>query len=63
MKKADFWRRDWFLGLLVTLAMLVWAGSEFNQSLERKAYDIAVGMTDRTPSGADRITSWPSLVP
>ena len=50
MKRAEFWKRDWFLGLLVTLAMLGWAGSEFNQSLERKAYDIAVGMTHRTPS-------------
>lgn len=50
MKRADFWKRDWFLGLLVTLAMLVWANSEFSQSLERKAYDIAVGMTSRQPS-------------
>ena len=64
MKKADFWKRDWFLGLLVTLAMLVWAGSEFNQSLERKAYDIAVGMTDRTPSDKIAIIAidQPSLV-
>lgn len=70
MKKADFWKRDWFLGLLVTLGMLVWAGSEFNQSLERKAYDIAVGMTSRQPSdkiaiiaidkaSLDNIGRWP----
>lgn len=64
MKKADFWKRDWFLGLLVTLAMLVWAGSEFNQSLERKAYDIAVGMTERAPSDKIAIIAidQPSLV-
>lgn len=70
MKKADFWKRDWFLGLLVTLGMLVWAGSEFNQSVERKAYDIAVGMTSRQPSdkiaiiaidkaSLDNIGRWP----
>jgi len=70
VKKADFWKRDWFLGLLVTFGMLVWAGSEFNQSLERKAYDIAVGMTSRLPSdkiaiiaidkaSLDNIGRWP----
>jgi eukaryotic-like serine/threonine-protein kinase len=64
MKKVAFWKRDWFLGLLVTLAMLVWAGSEFNQSLERKAYDIAVGMTSRQPSDKIAIIAidQPSLV-
>lgn len=69
-KAADFWKRDWFLGLLVTVGMLAWAGSEFNQSLERKAYDIAVGMTSRQPSdkiaiiaidkaSLDNIGRWP----
>lgn len=53
MKKSGFWRRDWFTGVLVSLVMLVWANTEISQSLERKAYDIAVGLTQQAPS--DRI--------
>ena len=50
MKKVDFWKRDWFLGLVVTIGVFVWSGSDVSQSLERKAYDMAVGMTSRQPS-------------
>jgi hypothetical protein len=42
MNKTDFRKRDGLLGLLVSFAMLVWAGSEFKQSLGRKASNIAV---------------------
>jgi eukaryotic-like serine/threonine-protein kinase len=50
MKRAEFWRRDWFLGLMASAVILVLANSDLLQSLERKAYDIGVGMTSRTPS-------------
>ena len=53
MIKAAFWRRDWVLGLAVALAMLLLGGSDFIQSIERKAYDAGVRASDRTPN--DRI--------
>ncbi|MCZ7565293.1 MAG: serine/threonine-protein kinase [Burkholderiales bacterium] len=53
MQKAAFWRKDWFLGLAVTLAFAVAGSSDLIRSLERKAYDLGVRATDRTPS--DRI--------
>ncbi|TAN54748.1 MAG: CHASE2 domain-containing protein [Betaproteobacteria bacterium] len=51
--KSRFWKSDWFLGVIVVLAMLFAAGSELMQSLERKAYDMGVLASSRTPS--DRI--------
>lgn len=53
MAKAGFWKSDWFIGVVVTLVMLVAGASDLLQSLERKAYDIAVQTSSRTPS--DRI--------
>jgi len=53
VSKAGFWRRDWFLGLAVAVGLFLFAGSDLLQSLERKAYDMGVRATDRTPS--DRI--------
>ena len=53
MIKAAFWKRDWVLGLAVALAMLLLGGSDFIQSIERKAYDAGVRASDRAPS--DRI--------
>ena len=53
MEKAGFWRKDWFLGLAVALVLFFGGGTELIQSLERKAYDLGVRATDRTPS--DRI--------
>ncbi|HLP98481.1 MAG TPA: serine/threonine-protein kinase [Sideroxyarcus sp.] len=49
MKKA-FWKADWFTGLLVALLFLAVAGSDLMQSLERKAYDIAVRASVKAPS-------------
>ena len=49
-KKTGFWSRDWFLGVLVTLVMLIASGSALLESLERKAYDMAMGLADRKPS-------------
>ncbi len=53
MKTAGFWTKDWFLGLAVAIVLFLFAGSDLLQSLERKAYDMGVRATDRTPS--DRI--------
>jgi serine/threonine-protein kinase len=53
VKTAGFWTKDWFLGLAVAIVLFLVAGSDLIQSLERKAYDMGVRATDRTPS--DRI--------
>ena len=53
MKTAGFWTNDWFLGLAVAIGLVLFAGSDLIQSLERKAYDMGVRATDRAPS--DRI--------
>ena len=43
VKKA-VWNADWFLGLIVTLVILLTAGSNVMQSLENQAYDIGVSL-------------------
>ncbi len=53
MNKLSFWKADWFLGLLVAIAMLIAARGDLIQSLERKAYDLGVKAASRPPS--DRI--------
>ena len=53
MKKLDFWRSDWLLGVVVALVVLVLSGRDLIQSLERKAYDLGVQATSRVPS--DRV--------
>ncbi|MCR4303322.1 MAG: serine/threonine-protein kinase [Gallionella sp.] len=50
MNKWLFWQKDWFVGLLVALAFFAGANSDLVQSLERKAYDLAVLASSRTPS-------------
>ena len=49
MRKTGFWKTDWFLGVAVSLAMLVAGGSDLIRSLERKAYDLGVQASSRTP--------------
>ena len=51
--KSIFWKTDWFLGSVVALLMLFAGSSDLLQSLERKAYDMGVQASSRTPS--DRI--------
>jgi len=53
MKKVDFWRSDWFIGVVATLVILAFSGRDALQSLERKAYDWGVRATSQVPS--DRI--------
>jgi len=68
--KAGFWKTDWFLGVVVTIIILIVGNGELLQSLERKAYDMGVGMASRTPSdkvaviaidkqSIDNIGRWP----
>ena len=54
MRKFDFWKTDWFLGVAVVIAVALFARfSDLVPSLERKAYDLGVAATLRDPS--DRI--------
>src|SRR5258708_5227760 len=54
MTKAAFWKKDWFLGLVMSLALLVAGGTQPIEGLERFAYDWGVRASARTPS--DRIS-------
>ncbi|WP_430433001.1 CHASE2 domain-containing serine/threonine-protein kinase [Methyloversatilis sp.] len=68
--KAAIWKTDWFLGVVISLLFLFSAQSDLIQSLERKAYDVGVSATERTPSpriaiiaidqqSIDNIGRWP----
>jgi serine/threonine-protein kinase len=70
MNKASFWKKDWFLGLAVSLVLLFSGGSQLIQGLERTAYDWGVRASSRTPSdkvaiiaidkqSIDNIGRWP----
>ena len=50
MNRWSFWKRDWFVGVLVAVLFLFGSGSDLIQSLERKAYDLGVLASTRTPS-------------
>ena len=51
MRKFDFWKTDWFLGLAVVVVVALFNRfSDLVPSLERKAYDIGVNATSRPPS-------------
>ncbi|WP_188706521.1 CHASE2 domain-containing serine/threonine-protein kinase [Polaromonas eurypsychrophila] len=53
-KRGQFWRADWFVGVLVVLAVLgLHAATDFFGALERRYYDFASTSTSRQPS--DRI--------
>ena len=53
-KSIQFWRADWFVGVLVVLAVLFLQGlTDFFGTLERRYYDYASTETARRPS--DRI--------
>ncbi len=53
-KRHQFWRADWFVGVLVVLAVLaLHAATDFFGTLERRYYDFASTSTSRQPS--DRI--------
>ena len=48
MKKV-FWKSDWFAALIISLFFLFAGSSAILQSLERKAYDIGVQQSSRSP--------------
>ena len=51
--KGDFWKTDWFLGLVIALVFFVGTyvvGSELLRSLDRKAYDLGVQASTRAPN-------------
>ncbi|MGV3571602.1 MAG: CHASE2 domain-containing serine/threonine-protein kinase [Ramlibacter sp.] len=53
-KRAKFWRTDWFVGVLVVLAVIVLnQATDFIGTLERRYYDFASTSSGRQPS--DRI--------
>jgi eukaryotic-like serine/threonine-protein kinase len=54
MKKAAFWSKDWFFGLLIVIAIFaIYRTTGFFDALETKAYDWGVVATTKPPS--DRI--------
>jgi CHASE2 domain-containing sensor protein len=52
MARRDFWKSDWFLGVAVAVVLVI-SKTDFVQSMERKAYDLGVRASNRTPS--DRV--------
>lgn len=50
IKKISIWKADWLVGLIVVLFFWFSASSGLMQSLERKAYDLGLLATSRTPS-------------
>jgi serine/threonine-protein kinase len=49
--KSAFWKADWFLGLVIAIALFGYARvSGFIPGIERWAYDVGVKMTSKTPS-------------
>ena len=48
--KGDFWKTDWFLGLVIAILFLFLRGGDLLQSLERKAYDMGVKASSKNPN-------------
>ena len=49
--RTQFWRADWFVGVLVVLAVFALHGAtDFFGTLERRFYDFASTSTSRQPS-------------
>jgi serine/threonine-protein kinase len=51
--KGDFWKSDWFIGVVIAILMLAFKNGDLLQSLERKAYDLGVKASSKSPN--DRI--------
>ena len=50
-RTSGFWRKDWFLSLMVVIAViLTYNLGGLIKSLERKAYDLGVSASSRNPS-------------
>jgi eukaryotic-like serine/threonine-protein kinase len=49
--KSQFWKADWFLGVVIAVAILAFnSASNLIPGLERWAYDLGVKMTSKNPS-------------
>ena len=48
--KGDFWKSDWFLGVVIAVVFLFAKGGDLLQSLERKAYDLGVKASSKNPN-------------
>ena len=48
--KPRFWSRDWFAGLVITIAIIAISGTAPFQGLEQTFYDWGVRSTERSPS-------------
>lgn len=48
--KSDFWKSDWFLGVVIAIVFLFGKGGDLLQSLERKAYDLGVRASSKNPN-------------
>ena len=70
MRKAGFWKSDWFFGVAVSVVVLILGNGDLLQGLERKAYDMGVAAASRVPSdkvaviaidkpSLDNIGRWP----
>jgi eukaryotic-like serine/threonine-protein kinase len=50
-KRGNFWRADWFVGVLVVLAVLILSKStRFVDSLENRLYDFGISQANKKPS-------------
>lgn len=70
MGQSGFWKSDSFFGVVVSIVILFAGNGDLLQGLERKAYDLGVAATSRTPSAKvaviaidkasiDNIGRWP----
>ncbi|MFM7332330.1 MAG: CHASE2 domain-containing protein [Brachymonas sp.] len=50
LKRGNFWRADWFVGVLVVIAVLLHSFGDLVGTLERRFYDFASTSTSRQPS-------------
>lgn len=44
------WQSDWFAGVVITLAFILFASSDFISEIERSAYDFGVRSSNKKPS-------------
>ena len=52
MRKFDFWKRDWFLGVAVVIAVALFARfGDLVPNLERQAYDLGVALVAHSEIG------------
>ncbi len=48
-----YWKTDWFIGLIVTIAILLASGTHLLRTLEWQAYDLGVRFSSTDPANSD----------